>query len=178
MKFFKNPVVAFLLCLVIVLGSTLLNTHIKFGRLCQEVTDEFYGEDGIAAQLSSLRVDAVALAAVAKVNDVDASALENAATVLQGAMSQTHMGVSWVYLAYDKLRTELTLTEQNLLSKSLSDSDAQTVQTLLTRIHNEQEKISASDYNEQVRSFLRKYDRFPTHALARLAEVKLPEVFA
>ena len=178
MKVLKNPVVALLLTFVIVLTSTLVNTNLKFGRLCRDVTDDFYGEDGIAAQLSFLRVDAVALAAVAETNGIDASSLQNSADDLQRTLSFSSMSIGWLFQSYDALRKELTVTEQSLLGKSLSDSDAQTVQTLLDRIHREQDKISASDYNEDVRTFLRRYDRFPTHILAKLAGVEMPELFA
>ena len=37
---------------------------------------------------------------------------------------------------------------------------------------------ASKEIQEQVRDFLRRYDRFPTRLLARLAGVELPEAFA
>ncbi len=178
MKFFKNPVVAVLLALLIVLASTLVNVHVKYGKLCRSVTDEFYAEAGIADQLSSIRMDAAVLAKVAERNGIDAKELTNAANHLQDLLSQTGVSAGRVFRCYDELRVELVSAEQKLLGVALSDTDAITVSDCISRIQNAASAISASPYNETVRSFLAKYDRFPTHMLARLANVSIPEVFA
>lgn len=176
MKFFKNRTVAIILCALIVIGSTLLNTHWKLGGLCRELSDRFYASDEIGQQLETLRVEAVTLAAVAEGNGLDAFDLTGAAENLQDHLSRG--GAASVYAAYDWLRTELAVTEQKLLSKALSEGDAETVSLSLEKIHAAQAKLAASSYNEDVRDFLRRYDRFPTSMLARLAGVALPEVFA
>ena len=59
MKFFKNPVVAVVLALVIILGSTLVNVHVKYGALCRGVTDDFYEENGIAGEFFNTLLDNV-----------------------------------------------------------------------------------------------------------------------
>lgn len=178
MKFFKNPVVAVLLALVIVLGSTLVNVHVKYGALCRGVTDDFYEENGIADQLSSIRMDAAVLASVAARNGIDAQDLSDAADNLQSALSQTGVGAGRLFRLYDELRVELVSAQQGLLGVALNDTDAKTVSDCLSRIQNAANAISSSPYNDTVRSFLAKYDRFPAHFLGRMANVNIPEVFA
>ena len=55
MKFLKNPVIAFLLCLLLILTSTCLNAKVKmerrYDRICDELYDEvldFADDNGIA----------------------------------------------------------------------------------------------------------------------------------
>ena len=178
MKLFKNPVVAVLLALVLILGSTLLNVHWKFGGLCREVTDGLYAEDGIAAQLETIRVDAAAIASVAERNGIDAKALRNAADDLQSVLSRGSSGAGYLFRCYDKLRVELISMEQKLLAVALNETDANTISGCLERIRSAYSAISSASYNDTVRSFLSRYDHFPTHFLARLAGVDMPEVFA
>ena len=178
MKFFKNRVVALILCLLIVVGATLLNTHVKFGALCRELANTFYDDDGIAQQLVTLQAEATRLASVAEKNGLDAAELTAAAEELQRCLSRGDAGAARFYACYDALCRELSAMEQSLLSKALSAEDAEAVSLCLTQIHTAQAKIAASSYNENVRDFLQKYDRFPTNLLADLADVPMPEEFA
>ena len=50
-KLFESPAFALLLAVIVVIGSTLLNTRIKFGRKCDAMCDEFYEQSDIAAEL-------------------------------------------------------------------------------------------------------------------------------
>ena len=42
MKILKNRLIALLLCVLVVIGSTLLTTNIKLGREAEKVSDGFY----------------------------------------------------------------------------------------------------------------------------------------
>ena len=176
MKLLKKPLVAWIVCIALVLVATLVNTNVKFGRLCASVTGEFYGTDGIAQQLSELRADAEALANVSEGHGVDVKELRSASYYLQLGI-QNQYGAAELYQDYDLLRTELTAVQQKLVGISMSAADQQTVSDCLASITEAQRAIAASDYDEQVRDFLRRYDRFPTRLLARLAGVELPEAF-
>ena len=103
MKFFKNRGVALVLCLLIVLGSTLLNTHMKFGGMCRELTDAFYGEGGIAPDLEIIQDEAKVLAAIGQANGLDVSALRTATDNMQGMLSQRSVGAAELYRYYDAL---------------------------------------------------------------------------
>lgn len=177
MKFFKNRVVAIVLCVLIVAGATLLNTAIRFGSVCREIAGSFYHDEEISSQLEVLYSEAVSLAVIAGNNGIDATALLSATNELHQSLSQSS-GASSVYAAYEKLNTELTAMEQKLLAVALSDSDAQSVSSSLVQIHAAQVRLASSAYNANVRDFLRRYDHFPTNILAKLAGVTLPEEFA
>lgn len=178
MKFFRNPVIAFFLALLIVTGSTLINVHWKFGGKCRDVRETFYETEGIAEQLEAIRVDAVVLSSVAKQNGIDAEDLRSAADDLQYALSRDNTGAGLLFWYYDSLRTELLSIEQRLLAVALNEADAKTVNDCMVRIRSASDRISGDSYNQTVRAFLSKYDHFPTVLLARLADVDMPEVFA
>ena len=178
MKFFKKPVTAIILALMIVAGSTLINVHWKFGAKCQEIQNSFYETGRIGKQLDAIRQDAVLLSSVAKQNGIDAEDLRSAAEDLQYALSHESTDAGLLYWYYDSLRTELFSTEQRLLSVTLNDADAETVRNCMDRISAASDRISSDSYNQTVRAFLSRYDRFPTGPLAILADVDMPEVFA
>lgn len=178
MKFFRNPVTAFLLALLIVAGSTLINVHWKFGAKCRDVQNSFYETGGIAKQLEAIRQDSVFLSSVAKQNGIDTEDLCSAADDLQSALSRDDTGAALLFWYYDSLRTELLSTEQRLLAIALNEADAKSVSDCMYRIRSASDHISGDPYNQTVRAFLSRYDRFPTALLARLADVEMPEVFA
>ena len=177
MKILKNTVILVLLALVVVLGSTLLNTRFKLGMLCREASAEFYENTGIATQLDSICVDASAIASIAKEHGLDTDSLTNAVEELQSMISHRSSAAS-VYERYSKVKAELSALTAKLMSQGLGDSDSQAVTALQAKIQEAQEKISSSSYNTYIQSFLEKYDRFPANLFAKLANVHLPEVFA
>ena len=65
-KLFESPAFALLLAVIVVIGSTLLNTKIKFGRKCAALCGEFYEQsDSVSAELRNFcsAAEKVALAA-------------------------------------------------------------------------------------------------------------------
>ena len=178
MKFFKKRWVAWTLCVLAVLGSTLLNTRWKLGAKCEDLTESFYGPEGIAAPLSQMASDAENLARLAQDNGVDAKPLQEAAESLNVLLGQHSENARMIYANYDVLREELRSAEQKLLSASLSSGDAAEVSACLERIRSAGEQISASDYNTQVLAFNRRCDKLFTRLLASLAGLSMPQVFA
>ena len=178
MKFFKKRSVALILCVLVVIGSTLWNTNRKLGGDCRDLGESFYARDGIASLLETLHVEADSLAAVAEANGIDANALRIASGNLQGMLSQRSTRIGSLFSYYDKLRGELRSTEQKLLSTQLSEKDAEAVSSSLELIHNAQAAIGSSGYNAQVRAFLSDNNSLVTRVLAKLAGVSLPEEFA
>jgi hypothetical protein len=177
MKFFKNRGVALVLCLLIVLGSTLLNTHMKFGGMCRELTDAFYGEGGIAPDLEIIQDEAKVLAAIGQANGLDVSALRTATDNMQGMLSQRSVGAAELYRYYDALDREVKTVSLQLVAKGCP-VDAERFTACLSAITAAQERIRVSGYNARVRDFLQENDRFPTGLLAKLAGVSMPEEFA
>lgn len=178
MKFFKKRWVAWTLCVLAVLGSTLLNTRWKLGAKCEDLTESFYGPEGIAAPLSQMASDAENLAGLAQNNGVDAKLLQEAAESLNVLLGQHSENARMIYANYDVLREELRSAEQKLLSASLSSGDAAEVSACLERIRSAGEQISASDYNAEVQAFQKRYNNGFTRLLASIAGVNLPAAFA
>ena len=178
MKFFKKRWVAWTLCVLAVLGSTLLNTRWKLGARCADLTESFYSRNGISSPLSQMAADAEKLAQLAQSNGVDAKSLREAAESLELLLEQHSEKAGLIFANYDALREELSSTEQKLLRASLSSGDAAEVSACLEQIRSAREQISASDYNTQVLAFNRRCDKLFTRLLASLAGLSMPQVFA
>lgn len=184
MKLFKNPVFAVFLTVALVIGSTLINTNVKFGRKCREVTDTFFSdsvtrgatERSIASQLELICTDAEALCVVADSCDVDAGAVRNAVASLRRNLQIEN--IFGLRSSYGDLRSSLTTMLGQLAQADLDEQNAKTVSDCTESIASAEGSISSSDYNDTVRAFLRRYDHFPASFLARLAGVEMPETFA
>ena len=78
-KLFESPAFALLLAVIVVIGSTLLNTKIKFGRKCAALCGEFYEQsDSVSAELRNFcsAAEKVALAAArTELSDEQADAI-------------------------------------------------------------------------------------------------------
>ena len=178
MKFFKKRSVALILCVLVVLGSTVLNTRWKLGDDCEELDALFRSKDGIAVQLETLQEQADVLASVAEANEIDAAALRSASEEMLEALSQGSYGAAKLYRCYTRLRTELSNIRQALLSAQLSEQHSATANRSLEAIESAKTALSASEYNKQVDSFLSRNGSSFTRLLASIAGVRLPEVFA
>ena len=183
MKLFKNPVFAVLLTILVVIFSTVINTDVKFGRKCRAVTDQFYAgvtrsasEDSIASSLEAICVDAESLAVVADSCGADAGAVRADVDSLRRNLQIQNMYL--IRSSYADLRSSLTTLLGQLAQASLDAKNAEIVSQCTGSISDAQSAIAASGYNDTVRSFLRRYDHFPTNVLATLAGVDYPEAFA
>jgi hypothetical protein len=177
MKLFRNPVFATILTIVLVIGSTLLNTRVKFGKLCREASDDFFADQGIAEGLESICVDASAVASLAEEKGLDASSLRGALERLREDLKDARPAAE-LHQDYMDLRSELSSINAKFMVNGLSEKDSQAVRHLLDSIDAANDKLPDAAYNASVQAFLEKYDRFPTRFLAKLAGVKMPEVFA
>jgi hypothetical protein len=173
MKLLKKPAVALVVCLILVIGATLLNTRVRLGRQCSSLANSFYAVDGIADKLEAMHVQADALAALAEANGVNADALRNASADLQGLLSQRSVNAGQLYRYYDALRSQMSATAAQLSEKNVSGVD-----TIQKRAQILQDDISMDSYNTDVRSFRQRNGSFLTRFLASLAGVSIPEEFA
>ena len=178
MKFFQKRWVAWTLCVLVIFGSTLLNTRWKLGARCNDLAGSFYGEGCIAPSLSQLGEDGLSLAKIAEANGIDAGALRVAAEAVLNKLGNHSLSADALCASYKTLCSELESVEQKLLGTSLNAEDAAAVSASLERIHTANARIGASDYNTQVQRFRDRYNNGFTRALANLAGVKLPSTFA
>ena len=177
-KFLSKKPVAIVLCLLIVLGSTLLNTRIRLGGACRELTNSFYAAGSMADQLGQACTEGETMAALAEANGVDASSLRYRIESLRGMLNREEDNASQLYSGYMWLREELSLTRQQLFSASLNETDASQLRAVTDRLSALQSAISSSDYNAQVRSFETKNSSLLTRVLARFSGVNMPVEFA
>ena len=173
MKFFKKRSVALVICLILVIASTLLNTRVKLGAQCRELNESLYTVEGIAGKLEALHVEADALAALAEANGIKADGLRQASADLQDLLSQRSVNAGQLYRCYDALRAQMSATAAQLSEKNVPGAD-----TILARAQDLQNAIASSDYNTEVRSFRQRNGSLLTRFLASLSGVSIPEEFA
>ena len=177
-KFLSKRPVAIVLCLLIVIGSTLLNTRIRLGSACRELHNSFYAAGSMADQLSKVCTEGETMAALAEANGIDASSLRYSTESLRGMLNREEENASQLYSGYMWLRDELSQTRQQLFSASLNETDATQLRAATDRLSELQSAISSSDYNAQVKSFESHNSSLLTRFLARLAGVNMPVDFA
>ena len=183
MKLLKNPVFAVFLAIVVVISSTLINTNVKLGRKCRAVSDLFYEgvtaagytRPSIASHLENISGFADGLAAIAHNNGVDAAEVEQDVDMLRGSVSSGDMFL--IRSNYSSLLSALTKLVDALERASLDERDASGVEQYKSSLAGAQSAIGESGYNEAVRDFLRRYDRFPSRQLGAAARVHMPETF-
>ena len=187
MKIFKNRAVAVLLCVLIVIASTLLSTNVKLGREADGVSDGFYKGvtyDGdkhpaISDQLNNICGAADGLASVVASYDVDVVALRQYSADLKDMLSQRTGTYTAVYAKYRDLLDCIEALKLELASVQLSERDASGTEQYFSTVSSASEVIGSAGYNDSVQQFKRSYlDRFPGSILAKLAGVDAPELFA
>ena len=187
MKLFKNPVFALFLAVVIVIGSTLLSTHIKLGRKADAVSDLLfegvedadngYTRPAIAKHLENLCGCADGLVTLARNYEIDTQDVEDASTWLKNALRYSKHDASLIHWNYAELIKSVNELSDQLSRVDLSQRDSKGLTEYMNTIAGIQSSIGEAGYNEAVRTFRRKYDRFPTNALAVLSGVDFPEYF-
>lgn len=186
MKLFKKPAFALFLTVIVVIASTLINTNIKFGRKCSEVSDLFYEgvtangytQTPIATHLENIAGYADGLCTIARNYDIDTASVEDSSSFLKWSLQYNDTDTGYIHSNYTQLSSELATLVDRLERTELSDRDASGVEQYKTSISGAQSAIGESGYNDAVRSFLRRYDHFPTDVLAEMAGVEMPETFA
>lgn len=186
MKVLKKPVVAVLLCAVIVIASTLGNVNRLFGAKCQKITDGFYNgvevdgftQKGINIHLQNISGYVDGLTTIARRNGVDCTAIEAASDQFKSVLRADKPSISSLYGSYTALMLEEAELETALGRVALDERDTEGFNTYRDNIKGAVSSVASAGYNESVRSFLGKYDRFPTDTLAALAGVDYPEYFA
>ena len=183
MKFFKNPVVAVLLSLAIVISSTLISTNIKLGKRCDKVSDGFYEgvtyggyeRKSIASHIKNICGAASGLVAVANNYGVDTASLSSAVEMMNSGLSNG--SASENYTLYYRLLSAFDKVEQQLAGEALSERDASGAEQYALTVKGACKAIDESGYNESVREFYRSQLRFPADILGRLAGVDVPQLF-
>ncbi len=185
MGFFKKRTGALLLTAIMVLVSTGVSVNVKLGNKIQAVNESFYEglysqgypQKGIGAHLDNICTYADGLITIANNYDIDTEELEYDTEDLKMGRTYSPYSASYLYYCYDELCGQIDALERLLAARELSERDAEGVEKYLTNINGAKSAIASSSYNEEVRDFLRRYDRFPTDLMAELANLDMPEYF-
>ena len=174
----KKPLVAAILCVIIVLSSTVINAHVRLDSQCEAISEGFSAPGGIAEQLSAVCTASsgfVKLAEKYGVDEFDTFNVDDIATSLRYSVGNTQP--SGLADLYRMLITETDFLRTSLRLKDLSEEDAKLYSEFEAEYLAAQNAIAGSSYNSSVSYYLRELGSFSCF-FAKLCGVKLPEQFA
>lgn len=186
MKLLKNPLIAVLLTIIIVLSSTVISTSVKLNNKCDAVIDGFYEgrlQQGIVytslyADICSMYELASEVALVAENYGVNTTELNKSISELKEELSYRNTDISDIYADYTWFYSSLRAVEIELSGIGLSQRHMEYMTAVSQQIAQLKSSIDNSSYNESVRTFYKKFDRFPVNIFADLFDVEYPEYFA
>ena len=186
MKLLKNPLVAVLLSLLIVVLSTLLSVDLKLSRKVENVANGFYEgvkvsgsvRPSIASALSDLCDAGDQLAVIADNYGLDTDSLLAGAADLRLSLNARSHDAHAIYGEYSRFNKALMVLEDALARTGLSDRHREQLEDLEETIAYGREAIANAGYNESVSAFLRRCDRFPTRQWADMFGIRYPSQFA
>ena len=177
-KLFESPVFALFLAVIVVIGSTLLNTRIKFGRKCDAMCDEFYEQSDIAAELRNFCAAAEQVALTAQQMELpDSAAALQEVDELRDLLYQQTDDLPSVYSLYQKLLSSTFGMEATLARAELTAAQKDSLAAAQHNAAAAKAAIDASGFNSSARSFLKRYQKFPTPALAGMVCLNMPCAF-
>ncbi|MBO6017343.1 MAG: hypothetical protein J6P42_04830 [Oscillospiraceae bacterium] len=178
-KLFESPVFALLLAVVVVIGSTLLNTRIKFGRKCSAICNEFYEQsDSVSAELRNFCSAAEKVALTAQQAELpDANAALQDVDELRNLLYQQSSDLNSIHALYQQLLSSTFGLEAALSRMELSDTQAAALAAAQHDAAAAKAAIDDSDFNSSARSFLKRYQKFPTPTLAGMVGLNMPCAF-
>ena len=191
-KILKNPAVALIITFVLVFVSLQLNTRIKFGGQCDEISAQLYNSAGspcIADGMRTLCSATEKMLTLAGQLGIDVSTLdsdgkyadEQAADLIsdiRSALRYEDGSARYLYYLYEALLSKTYAMETALARSALSDADSAAFLAAKEEASQARTLVENADYNDIVRTFLKRYDRFPTSLIASFAGVSMPNLFA
>ena len=172
----KKPIVAAILCVIIVLASTVISVHSRLDGRCAEVSDEFSAPGGIKEQLSALCTAGSGIIKLAEANGLDTAAAAGECDELRFELDvNSPSALAWMMRLLNRDVDDLRLS---LRQMQLSENDAKLFAEYETAYLAAQTAISENTYNQSVNSFLRSELGSFSSRFARLCGVRLPEQFA
>ena len=185
-KFFRNPFVAILLSVLIVLGSTAITSSVKLNNKCNEVVDGFYYGTKLNGQLmksvyynlGDLNEISGEIALIADNYGIDTTELYCSSEELKNNISYHNCDIEDIYDCYERLYNALFSVVMELSSTQLSQRHLEFMASASDQVNAIKLSIDNSGYNESVRSFHKKFDRFPVNIFSDIFDIEYPEYFA
>ena len=171
----KKPIIAALLCVIIVLASTVISVHSRLDARCADVSDEFSVPGGIKDQLSALCTAGSGIIKLAEANGLDTATASGECDELRFELDyNSPSALAWLMRMMNR---EIDDLRMSLRQMQLSENDAKLFSEYETAYLAAQTAISEDTYNQSVNSFLRSELGSFSSFFARLCGVQLPEQF-
>lgn len=172
----KKPIVAAILCVIVVISSTVIFTHMRLDSWCKEIGDVFFVSGGIADQLEKVCDASVGISKMAEAYGIDSFEAQELSESLR---MTTHLKSPHdLFTVYQMLCGRINDLAASLKLKDLSAKDAANLNSLLDELSSARSAISSDAYNNSVSFFLRTELGSFSSGFARLCGVRLPEQFA
>ena len=186
MKFFKNPIIAILLAIAIILSSTAISVTVKLNSKCNEVIDGFYYGTRVSGQLmksvyynlNDLCELTPNVIAIADNYGISTKELSTKLRELREEISYHNKDIDSIYEEYDAFYSALFAVLLELSDTGLSERHLEYMASASEQISAIRLSIDNSGYNESVRSFYKKFNKFPVKIFAELFDIDYPEFFA
>lgn len=186
MKFFKKPVSAILIALLIIFGVSSISISVKLSNKCADITEGFYygiRQKGILYKsiyscLDKLCALADEVVLVAGNYGIKTTELENSTEELRRHNSYGSEDIDDIYEAYAEFNSQLRAMEHQLSATGLSQRHIELMTNISAQIAQLRADIDMAGYNDSVRDFYKKYDRFPTNLFAEIFNIDYPEYFS
>ncbi len=171
----KKPVIALILCVIIVISSTVISVHHDLDPRCDSVREGF---SEISDQLVTVCTASDGIIKLAEKYEIDEFVTFEAGDLCSSMrFSIGDDDPAELSSLYRMLLTQVDSIRTSLKLKGLSDEDAKLYNDFESDYLSAQKRISESDYNEDVSSCLKNLGFF-SRSMARLCGVRLPEQFA
>ena len=174
----KKPWFAAILCVIVVLSSTVISVHRALDADCETTRHIFDAPDGIAEQLDkvcSAGSGIVKLAEKYGLDEFTTSDASDLCTSIRFAVGEAEPPE--LYDLYRILLTRVDELRTSLRMEDLSTEDQKLLDAYEADYVAAQQAIGNSGYNQSVNLYLRKLGGF-SRFFARLCGVHLPEQFA
>ncbi len=172
----KKPLVAIILCAMIVLSSTVISTHARLDPWCEDIADIFTVAGGIADQLDAVCAASSGIIRVAEAYGIDCLETQDLCEALR--LSTHRNSPHSLFPMYQMLCGKVGDLTNSLKLKELSAQDAATLSAMNDELTAARSAISESGYNNAVSFFLRQELGGFSRGFAKLCGVNLPEQFA
>lgn len=186
MKFLKKPFVAAVVCILVVLISSSVSISVKLNRECEKVVDYFYEGNiqgglvvnSIYGEIVKMYELAENIVIIADNYGVDTRSLVSDIAELKEVLNYKNPDAGDIYNDFSEFYSNLWAVELELSNTQLSQRHLEYMHSASQEINSLKASIESSDYNSIVRTFYKRFDRFPVNIFAEIFDIEYPEYFA
>ena len=186
MKFFKKPVIAVILSVILICTVTSAAVRMKINNLGKEVIYGFYDgvyyngelQESIESRLRTIIEYANEIEEIAERNHLDAEPLADAVYTLELNFAYSEDEIYYIYGSYEDLMEAIKDTEILLESVTLTEAELERLSEIDAAIDEQVVGIKNSGYNETVKEWERENDSELFQWFVWNTNVTVPEPFS